>query len=166
MSKFRFEDASYDSQGICRLNLGLTDYKSYIGTNLSPQWKVFYEEGLKCGNESSYFANPLGNQCILVLRDGNHILLNRGTHVAEDAGLIACIGGHPEPSAIGMDSNHLKDPNCITDELFNSAYREVIEETNIQYFLTSPIANEDCHSGPDKASIREYIIINLQNDQV
>lgn len=80
------------------MELGLTNYKSYVGSNLGSKWNVFYDEGRKLGDVNAFFANPLGNQCAVVLRDGNHVLLNRSYKVAEGQGLLTCIGGHPEPS--------------------------------------------------------------------
>ena len=80
------------------MELGLTDYKSYVGSNLGEKWKLFYDEGKAIGDTNAFFANPLGNQCAVVLRDGNHILLNRSYQVAEGQGQLTVVGGHPEPS--------------------------------------------------------------------
>ena len=95
-SKFRLFDATMN--GVCRLRLGLTDYKSYVGSNLGPQWKLFYDEGMKVGDPNAFFGNPLGNLTVVVLNDGNHVLLNRSYQVAEGQGKFACVGGHPEPT--------------------------------------------------------------------
>ena len=114
--------------------LGLTCYKNYVGSNLGRQWKVFYEEGLKIGDTNAYFADPLGNQCIIALRDGNHVILNRSYQVAEGQGQLTCVGGHPEPSMLHIESyeDALNVPSVdIVDELFESMRREVHEETNI-----------------------------------
>lgn len=82
------------------MDLGLTNYKSYVGSNLGSKWEVFYNEGRKIGDVNAFFADPLGNQCAVVLRDGSHVLLNRSYKVAEGQGLLTCIGGHPEPSVL------------------------------------------------------------------
>jgi len=93
---------------------------------------------------NAFFANPLGNQCAVVLRDGNHVLLNRSYKVAEGQGLLTCIGGHPEPSVTFfcmVNAKSIKitdyedatkvDSETITNELFYSMQREVFEESNI-----------------------------------
>lgn len=59
---------------------------------------MFLQEGKTIGDPCSFFANPLGSQCALVLRDKTHVLLNRSYRVAEGGGLLTCVGGHPEPS--------------------------------------------------------------------
>ena len=98
-SKFRYHSASYDEQtSLCHMNLGLTNYKAYVGSNLGDRWELFLNEGRAIGDESAFFANPMGNQCVVVLRDGFHVILNRSYKVAEGQGLLTCIGGHPEPS--------------------------------------------------------------------
>lgn len=126
------------------MDLGLTNYKSYVGSNLGSKWEVFYNEGRKIGDVNAFFADPLGNQCAVVLRDGSHVLLNRSYKVAEGQGLLTCIGGHPEPSVTYFYIIHVKNINIhnyadaskvvsetVTDELFNSMRREVFEESNI-----------------------------------
>lgn len=78
--------------------LGLTNYKAYVGSNLGPKWKLFYEEGMKIGDPDAYFGNPLGNQVAIVLKDGKHVIMNRSYQVAESQGKLTAVGGHPEPS--------------------------------------------------------------------
>ena len=115
-----------------------------MGSNLGSKWEVFYNEGRKIGDVYAFFANPLGNQCAVVLRDGNHVLLNRSYKVAEGQGLLTCIGGHPEPSVTFfcmVNAKSIKitdyedatkvDSETITNELFYSMQREVFEESNI-----------------------------------
>ena len=137
-SKFRLFDATMN--GVCRLRLGLTDYKSYVGSNLGPQWKLFYDEGMKVGDPNAFFGNPLGNLTVVVLNDGNHVLLNRSYQVAEGQGKFACVGGHPEPTQIGIssyDDAEKISSEVVTGELFDSMRREVHEETNIPLSLLS-----------------------------
>lgn len=80
------------------MELALTNYKAYVGSNLGDKWETFFNEGQAIGNEDAFFANPMGNQCVVVLRDGSHVILNRSFNVVEGQGLLTCIGGHPEPS--------------------------------------------------------------------
>ena len=69
-----------------------------MGSNLGTQWTVFYDEGKAIGDETAFFANPLGNMSIVVLQDGTHVLMRRSYNVAEAQGRLTCVGGHPEPS--------------------------------------------------------------------
>lgn len=92
------------------MHLGLTDYKSYVGSNLGREWKRFKEEGERNGNQNDYFANPLGNQCVVVLNDGYHVFVNRSFQVAEGEGKLTCLGGHPEPSVVY--------PICINSRIY------------------------------------------------
>ena len=142
-SKFRYYDGFYD--GDCTMHLGLTDYKSYVGSNLGREWKKFYEEGEKIGNVNVFFADPLGNQCVVVLKDGYHVFVNRSYQVAEGEGKLTCLGGHPEPSVYfnplffysqSLNIQSYEDGMKITEEalvneLFDSMDREVKEESNI-----------------------------------
>ena len=92
---------------------------------------MFLREGQKIGDPCAFFANPLGSLCALVLRDKNHVLLNRSNRVAEGEGLLTCVGGHPEPSHIGIRRYSDVDPSAVTDELFGCMKREIFEETNL-----------------------------------
>ena len=94
-SKYRYHHGNFD--GVCSMYLGLTDYKSYVGSNLGREWRLFREEGLKQGHPDDYFSNPLGNQCVVVLNDHSHVVVNRSYQVAEGEGKLTCLGGHPEP---------------------------------------------------------------------
>ena len=67
---------------------------------------MFLREGQKIGDPCAFFANPLGSLCALVLRDKNHVLLNRSNRVAEGEGLLTCVGGHPEPFVANVDWSH------------------------------------------------------------
>lgn len=107
-SKFRYFSGTMTDQPAphCHLNLGLTDYKSYIGSNIGRKWEVFYREGEKIGDPNAFFGNPFGNQCTVVLNDGYHILLNRSYQVTENEGLLCCVGGHSEPSVFFWSPLH------------------------------------------------------------
>lgn len=53
---------------------------------------------MKIGDPDAYFGNPLGNQVVVVLKDGKHVIMNRSYQVAESQGKLTAVGGHPEPS--------------------------------------------------------------------
>lgn len=83
-----------------RIQLGLTDYRSYVGSNLGSKWKIFYDEGAAIHDVNAFFGNPLGNISVIILKDGYHVLMKRGYNVAEAQGRLTCVGGHPEPSVL------------------------------------------------------------------
>ena len=102
------------------MHLGLTDYKSYVGSNLGREWKKFYEEGEKIGNVNAFFADPLGNQCVVVLKDGYHVFVNRDK----------CDGLRESGMAMGEQTRPIdrtrivKKIGAISDEaLFNEIVR-------------------------------------------
>lgn len=95
------------------MRLGLTDYKSYVGSNLGREWKRFFDEGVMNGNANDFFANPLGNQCVVVLRDGYHVIVNRSHQVAEGEGKLTCLGGHPEPLVISLTKYYVESSYSI-----------------------------------------------------
>ena len=145
-SKFRYDNAFYDENSTVpfHLYLGLTDYKSYIGSNMSSEWKTFFQEGERIGCPTAYFGNPLGNISVIVLRNGKHVLMQRGFNVAEAQGRLTCVGGHPEPLVSFHSFTHTQDinikeyadvdalpPHAVRSELFASMKREVNEEMNI-----------------------------------
>ena len=120
-SKFRYQNAIYDEQTLlCHMNLGLTNYKAYVGSNLGDKWELFLNEGKAIGDESAFFANPMGNQCVVVLRDGSHVILNRSYKVAEGQGLLTCIGGHPEPSVSLFLPPSIHNPSFVHPQVVDS----------------------------------------------
>ena len=145
-SKFQYDNALYDANSTVpfHLYLGLTDYKSYIGSNMSSEWKTFFQEGERIGCPTAYFGNPLGNISVIVLRNGKHVLMQRGFNVAEAQGRLTCVGGHPEPLVSFHSFTHIQDinikeyadvdalpPHAVRSELFARIKREVNEEMNI-----------------------------------
>jgi hypothetical protein len=104
--------------------LGITDYKDYIGTNLSPQWKSILNLDASCppraGNagrsmslngeqvceadarSGTCLANTCANAAVLQTKDDHIIYMARGANVGECAGMMALPGGHAEPSVLGF----------------------------------------------------------------
>ncbi|KAK9734877.1 hypothetical protein RND81_04G169000 [Saponaria officinalis] len=121
----------------CRvhLHLGLTDYKTFVGTNLNPLWENFLvhseDETVRCQHTS----NPLGNGAIVETSDGKILVLRRSNNVGEFPGHFVFPGGHPEPEEIGIMSYDNSDPASvhrkIAKEMFDSIVREVVEETGV-----------------------------------
>eukprot|EP00250_Pteridium_aquilinum_P004504 c14704_g1_i1 orf=104-997(+) len=130
------------------LCLGLTDYKTFVGTNLSTEWEAF----LKCskGNADDverckHTASPLGNGAIVETEDNNILVLKRSEHVGEFPGYLVFPGGHSEPQEIGVfghpDLGSIVELNTkITEEMYTGITREVVEETGVPApFLSNPI---------------------------
>uniref|UniRef100_A0A803LCQ7 Nudix hydrolase domain-containing protein n=1 Tax=Chenopodium quinoa TaxID=63459 RepID=A0A803LCQ7_CHEQI len=115
--KFRYGGHAFHSAGgvdcksDCYLNLhlGLTDYRTFVGTNLNPLWEKFLvqseDETVRCQHTS----NPLGNGGIVETSDGKILVLKRSNNVGEFPGHFVFPGGHPEsnPVFIGISRREL-----------------------------------------------------------
>ncbi|CAA7036765.1 unnamed protein product [Microthlaspi erraticum] len=144
--KFRYGSYSLDGDvgtsqvpHVC-LGLGLTDYRTFVGTNLSSLWEKFLvtsqDDSVRCRHTSS----PLGNGAIIETSDKKIIVLRRSNNVGEFPGHYVFPGGHPEPVSVGIDDSHQleKDVNTsevlnkkAAQEMFDSIICEVVEETGI-----------------------------------
>lgn len=83
---------------ILRLQLGLTCYKDFLGTNWSHEAVNLQQRGLlEVGDPQAMLAQPLGVGAVLLTSDGQVVMLRRSQRVAEAAGLLDIPGGHPEP---------------------------------------------------------------------
>ncbi|KAF8052874.1 hypothetical protein N665_1495s0005 [Sinapis alba] len=147
--KFRFGSLCIDGDAGTNevphvfLRLGLTDYRTFVGTNLSSQWEKFLvasqDDSVRCRHTSS----PLGNAAVIETSDHKIIVLRRSDNVGEFPGHYVFPGGHPEPMSVGIDSHQLeKDGEVlnekVTQEMFDSITREVVEETGIPASSLSP----------------------------
>uniref|UniRef100_A0A672SM76 Nudix (nucleoside diphosphate linked moiety X)-type motif 22 n=1 Tax=Sinocyclocheilus grahami TaxID=75366 RepID=A0A672SM76_SINGR len=80
------------------LQLGLTCYKDYLGTNWSREAGKLQSHGQnECADPQAFLAQPLGVGAVVATADGDVVLLRRSQKVAEAAGLLDIPGGHPEP---------------------------------------------------------------------
>ncbi|MED6147152.1 Nudix hydrolase 9 [Stylosanthes scabra] len=116
------------------LHLGLTDYRTFVGTNLSPMWEKFLvpseDDPIRCQHTSS----PLGNGAVVETIDKKIIVLQRSNNVGEFPGHFVFPGGHPEPQEIGITSHqHGKESinKEVSREMFDSIVREVVEEIGV-----------------------------------
>ncbi|EOA24431.1 hypothetical protein CARUB_v10017689mg, partial [Capsella rubella] len=143
--KFRYGSYCLDGDGgtnevphVC-LRLGLTDYRTFVGTNLSSLWEKFIvtseDDSMRCRHTSS----PLGNGAVIETSDKKVIVLHRSNNVGEFPGHYVFPGGHPEPTAVGIDyhqpeidvqTSELLNKK-VTQEMFDSIICEVVEETGI-----------------------------------
>lgn len=125
-AKFRFHaarmaDAADDGAAsptatLC-LQLGLTGYREYIGTNQGPHWHAAAQL------LPDALASPLGNGVVVETLDGHVVLLRRSERVGESQGAWALPGGHAEPALLRDDG--------VAQELFASAVREVCDELGL-----------------------------------
>ncbi|GMG98221.1 hypothetical protein Nepgr_000061 [Nepenthes gracilis] len=119
------------------LHLGLTDYRTFVGTNLSPLWENFLvpseDDSIQCQHTSS----PLGNGAVVETSTKRILVLKRSNNVGEFPGYFVFPGGHPEPQEVGI-TYHDKDSvdshllnRKVAQEMFNSIIREVVEEIGL-----------------------------------
>ncbi|XP_010541391.1 PREDICTED: nudix hydrolase 9 isoform X2 [Tarenaya hassleriana] len=142
-----YDVGSNEVSNVC-LCLGLTDYRTFVGTNLSPMWERFLvpsrDDSIRCRHTSS----PLGNGAVMETSDKKIIVLRRSNNVGEFPGHYVFPGGHPEPKEVGITSHQLsKDLETrqlinkrVAQEMFDSIIREVVEETGAPpSSLSSPL---------------------------
>ena len=127
------------------LQLGLTDYREYIGTNLRPTQELIdlkeAGQAQHSGDPNACLSNALGVETMLITADGAMVLLQRSGAVATHTGLYNGPSGHPEPSHVpgGVDlTEPLRAPgrassldSLVLHELFESVRQETHEETNV-----------------------------------
>ena len=149
--KFRYGGARVTGGGDgmrLTLELGLTDYRAMVGTNLSPRF------GELLGRDPRLLANALGNGAVVETSDGCVMLLLRSPQMLEAPNTYVFPGGHPEPLSVGLEAwgdAELREHSRraagdgaaagggdaaaavaverrVCDECFASVRREVVEE--------------------------------------
>ncbi|XP_053093075.1 uridine diphosphate glucose pyrophosphatase NUDT22 [Pangasianodon hypophthalmus] len=134
---------------ILRLQLGLTCYKDFLGTNWSQEAVNLQQRGrLEVGDPQALLAQPLGVGAVLLTSDGQVVMLRRSQRVAEAAGLLDIPGGHPEPKAVceGVSEEDISVDlmqgceRAVVAEIFSSVCAEVRDEVNVPLgFLSAPV---------------------------
>ncbi|CAN1230715.1 Nudix hydrolase 9, partial [Linum grandiflorum] len=153
--KFRYGGYSVPDGGVAGgvvthacLHLGLTDYRTFIGTNLNPLWENFLAPSEDDATLCQHTASPLGNGAIVVTSDNEIVVLRRSENVGEFPGYFVFPGGHPENVQPGQieassatDVIRNEDLNKkVSEEMFDSISREVVEEIGVPATsLSSPI---------------------------
>ena len=145
-SKFRLHRAAEaGTDGSVLLELGLTGYREYLGTNRLPaaeRGQLEADGRAAHGDAAAHMSNALGCETMLLTADGQVVLLRRSTSVATHNGLYNGPSGHPEPSrAAGVDdaADAAADANEVDAarsaatlaELFDSVLQETHEETAV-----------------------------------
>ncbi|XP_038988995.1 nudix hydrolase 9 isoform X2 [Phoenix dactylifera] len=137
-----------DQESSVCLHLGLTDYRTFVGTNLNPLWEKFLipseDDPVRCQHTSS----PLGNGAIVETSDKRILVLQRSYNVGEFPGYFVFPGGHSEPEELGI-SDHQNDKGLtesedlnrkVSQEMFDGIVREVVEEIGVPAeSLTDPV---------------------------
>ena len=96
-TKFRIHSIT-DKSGAITFNLGITDYKDFLGTNWAPYAQQLIEHGTKQhNNRSCYMSDALGVGNLVITKDQFVVLIRRSEHCGEAQGLLDVPGGHPEP---------------------------------------------------------------------
>ncbi|KAK1264836.1 Nudix hydrolase 9 [Acorus gramineus] len=139
-------DDSSSVSNIC-LQLGLTDYRTFVGTNLNPLWEKFLIASEDDTTECQHTSSPLGNGAIIETIDKRILVLQRSYNVGEFPGHFVFPGGHSEPQEIGISSHkcgkdlsskHINE--MVSEEMFDGIIREIVEEIGVPASsLTEPI---------------------------
>ncbi|KAH9579776.1 hypothetical protein LSM04_001282 [Trypanosoma melophagium] len=150
--KFRLHGVVQDGNG-CTLQLGLTDYKSSLGTtrHIHMYAELAKTKGVMLEN---YLANALGVECFTLTSDGMGVLFCRSESVSEYPGYFCFPGGHAEPNEIinwqrfkenhssnSSSSSLLNDAagwfeyiksSTLVNHLFDAATMEVVDELGVE----------------------------------
>ena len=100
-TKFRLESLQELEGDILSLNLGVTCYKDFQGTNLSENALLLQSQGL-CDHDNSqaYMSDAVGVGALVQTLDDHMVILFRSEKCGEDVGLWDRPGGHAEPKVI------------------------------------------------------------------
>ena len=143
-TKFRLHSIQWADDGArdgVVIELGLTCYKDYVGTNLLPDAeRLALEAAGGSADPNAHLSNALGCETVLLTSDGLVTMLRRSGAVATGTGLYNGPSGHPEPSHAGIEghASNESDASVVTRleelaraEIFRSVLLEVHEETNV-----------------------------------
>ncbi|TSQ35294.1 Nucleoside diphosphate-linked moiety X motif 22 [Bagarius yarrelli] len=163
---------------ILKLQLGLTCYKDFLGTNWSEAAVNLQQRGrMEMGDSQAFLAQPLGVGAVLLTSDGQVVMLRRSQRVAEAAGLLDIPGGHPEPKAVcqGVSEENITVDlmqgceRVVVAEIFSSVCAEVRDEVNVPLrFLSAPVLMGIAlnHTSAGRPSAEFYIRCSLTAQEV
>lgn len=176
-TKFRLDSITGDEHSKkVVFNLGITCYKDFIGTNWSPNAKLYCSFGSsEHGNSQAYLSDALGVGALLETKDNFVVLLKRSLSCGEAPGLWDIPGGHPEPKVlVGKKSVEEIDlsqmsPQAVVNEIFNSTLMEIMDEVNIpRMALSDPVllgvARNTTSAG--RPSSEYYVRCNLTAEEI
>ncbi|KAJ8405146.1 hypothetical protein AAFF_G00321370 [Aldrovandia affinis] len=158
------------------LQLGLTCYKDFLGTNWSSGVGALMRRGAaEFGDPQALLAQPLGVGGVLRTVDGLVVLLRRSQRVAEAPGLLDIPGGHPEPKAVcqGVNEDSIQveqlAESAVVRELFSSVCTEIRDEVNVPLSsLSEPVLMGIAlnHTSAGRPSAEFYISCSLSSKEV
>jgi hypothetical protein len=103
------------------LNLGLTDYKSYICTQ-----QLDVSQEIRQSIQEDNLSHPLGVTCMIITSDNCIVLIKRSSACIDTPNMYDIPGGHPEPSNLKTYDNE-----DIVQEIISSAIDECVNEINV-----------------------------------
>ncbi|XVE79655.1 hypothetical protein DITRI_Ditri14bG0075600 [Diplodiscus trichospermus] len=121
-------DGSSHESYVC-LHLGLTDYRTFVGTNLSSFWEKFLVASEDDSTQCQHTSSPIGNGAIVETSDKKIVLLQRSNNVGEFPGHFVFPGETHKNSKDRKDFE-LVNKRC-SEEMFDSIIREVVEEIGV-----------------------------------
>lgn len=140
------DDSDHDLEYCVSLHLGLTDYRTFVGTNLNPLWEFFLVPSEDDSVHCQHLSDALGNGAIVETSDKKIIVLQRSYNVADFPGYYVFPGGHSEPQEIGIMGHQTDEEDFaslterVSQEMFDGVIREVVEETGVPASsLTDPV---------------------------
>ncbi|XP_072524377.1 uridine diphosphate glucose pyrophosphatase NUDT22 isoform X2 [Salminus brasiliensis] len=167
-----------EQQVLLSLQLGLTCYKDFLGTNWSQEAVNLQRRGeVEFGDPQAFLAQPLGVGAVMVTSDGQVVMLRRSQKVAEAAGLVDIPGGHPEPKAVcqGVSEEAISVDlmrgceRAVVAEIFSSVCAEIRDEVNVPLsFLSPPVLMGIAlnHTSAGRPSAEFYIRCSLTMEEV
>jgi len=172
-SKYRLSHQNLDeATNTVHMNVGLTDYKDHMGTNLSGDVDQYVSEGV---SRFDMMSQCIGVGSWVITSDNKVILVETAAWKGEQACKIDRPGGHAEPDeSVKLLPEGTKDYRNITDtlvrkELFECIQKEVRDEVNISLEnqeapeLLGIIYN---HEKGGRLALEFYICLDLDSDKV
>lgn len=99
--KFRIHSVKETGGNKVIVEVGITNYKEYVGTNLGNDLEIFTERGTNdFNNKNACLSDALGVGSVLVTADDYLLFVRRSFEVAEGQGMTDFPGGHAEPKAL------------------------------------------------------------------
>lgn len=163
---------------VVRLQLGLTCYRDYLGTNWSREANKLQSHGRnEFLDPQAFLSQPLGVGAVLATADGDVVLLRRSQKVAEAAGLLDIPGGHPEPKMVcpGVSEEDIcvellqGKERAVVSEIFSSVCAEISDEVNIPVAsLSKPLFMGIAlnHTSAGRPSAEFYVRCTLTTEEV
>ncbi|CAF2351086.1 unnamed protein product [Rotaria sp. Silwood2] len=129
------------------LNLGLTDYKSFICTQ-----QQSLPDNIRQHIQEDHLSHPLGVGCLLITADDYIVLIKRSSACMDLPHTYDIPGGHAEPKNLTTYSKE-----NIIEEIISSTIAECVDETNVDrnsllidsfFFVIAVVRNQPQYGRP------------------